>query len=487
MILRSRMLILAATLPFVAGCGMYLHRPELAASTAALKTSYGALSAPAYLEQQQQRLEQFAAQEDRTIAEFHVASRDNSLLNIVGPGSNASRAELLQTQIGDLLLRAAGMRTVPDADAPEIVADRFQRGLASRRVEIATDILTGNRAEYQRAGGTSARLACNQILEGGARPPSADPPRAQTVYRRRVLVCEEQRRAQEELTVCTSSFASGNLFQACDELARLRGELGRSMTHKEEYDKAVDALRKAIDRSSRTPPAGSERYRELVDQARSSPNLEDYREVLEALDDVFGLELTESLGRLSQARDRALAQPVINSTYNALVALEAIDRLTSESGAPLDQPSALLIGLAKVRHDLNVLEVEIDRIRRLIALKEAEVEALRRQIHYLVRAQCALRPIRNCAPANQPFAEALSHYVSSFDNGLIPYQVLLSRELQIERAAAVRNARATEADYRALLSPAIDQLAAYGAGGIRPEVLGQFLANLPVTGAILGR
>ena len=77
--------------------------------------------------------------------------------------------------------------------------------------------------------------------------------------------------------------------------------------------------------------------------------------------------------------------------------------------------------------------------------------------------------------------------MSSANLGRIPFEVLRFREIQVQRASAVRKAQATEADYRALIQPAIDQIAAYGAGGVKAETLGPFLASLPVTGAIIGK
>jgi hypothetical protein len=85
----------------------------------------------------------------------------------------------------------------------------------------------------------------------------------------------------------------------------------------------------------------------------------------------------------------------------------------------------------------------------------------------------------------QVLDEALSYYARSQDVGAMPFEVLRFREIQVQRAAALKRARATEADYRALIKPAIDQIAAYGAGGIKPETIADFVAGLPVAGAIL--
>lgn len=492
MVPRTRMLILAATLPFVAGCGVYLHSPALETSTAAVKTSFGALSAPAYLEQQQQRVEQFAAQEDRAVAEFNVASRDYSLLNILDTRTGThTRASNLEGAVESLLRDVVG--TPHPANASDIIANRFIRSATAREAQSNSEFLAPLRRNYGQAQGTSTRLGCAQLLEDNPvsdppAPPAADPQTAKMIYGQMLNVCRTQTPAEESAADCAFGFADGNLRRACDGLATLRAELTRTTAHKAEYQRAIKALGELIDAANR--PREDDPFLRLVRQAKENPTIENYREVLQALDSVLGSKLTTSLNQLTQAPNRLLDHPVVASTRAALATLQAIDGPAGPSGAPGDQPSALLIGLAKVRHDLNVLQVDIDRLQRLIALKQAETDALRLQIHYLARAQLILYdPARGVmrSPDPQKLAEALSHYVSAFDAGLIPYETLRSRELQVRRLAAIRAARATEADYRALLQPAIDQLAAYGAGGVRPDALAPFLASLPVTGAILGR
>jgi hypothetical protein len=478
------MLILAATLPFVAGCGVYLHSPALETSTAAVKTSFGALSAPAYLEQQQTQLADFAGREDRAVAELYVASRDYSLINIVAAETDRGhRAALLQLQVRGLLTRAAGMGAFSDPGA--VVRRGFERSTNAREAQTVAVNLDRLRAEYRRLHGTSDQLSCAQILQGTGDPPAADTGPARTWYQGLAEECRTQADATDALTDCAGGLG-GRLGAACVELAGLQDRQRLSVPQRAQFTLAVNALKEVIDRTS--PDPESQRLRNLVDQIRATPTLADYREVLAALDSVFRTRLSTALDDVAQARDRALSHPVIDSTLNALHALELIGDLSAEQRSALDEPSALLIGLAKARHDLNLVEVAIDSVRRQVVVKQAEIDALRIQILYLARVQTELCGGRShCVPAARALADALSYYVSSYDRGLAPAEILRSRGFQLRRAAAVREAQTTEADYRALLQPAIEQLAAYGAGGVRPEVLGQFLANLPISAAILGR
>jgi hypothetical protein len=81
----------------------------------------------------------------------------------------------------------------------------------------------------------------------------------------------------------------------------------------------------------------------------------------------------------------------------------------------------------------------------------------------------------------------MAAYIAAWDKGEIPFRVLQLKAIQVRRANAIDRATLTEADYRALLKPAIEQMAAYGAGGIKPETIVELLGNLSIAGAILER
>ena len=83
-------------------------------------------------------------------------------------------------------------------------------------------------------------------------------------------------------------------------------------------------------------------------------------------------------------------------------------------------------------------------------------------------------------------AEALASYTAAWNDGAIPYQTLRFRALQAQRMDALERAAAAERDYRAALKPAIDELAAYGKGGVSQDAILSLLSNLGLAGAILG-
>lgn len=485
-----RGIMLAATLT-LCGCGVYLHRPALETATAGLKTDFTQLSAPAYLKAQEQTVELLAAREERAIAEYQTASRDFSLLNIVavpggdpGPPSHARLADAIGFELEQTLGTA---QVAPDL-AGVIESDRSTRLGQAQAVQLENRELRGMFANYREAGGKIRAADCAQLSPR----PTDDPPGSNFYYNAMTQICGSITGSQAALDQCTFPGIHGRLGEVCASLLALRDEM-LADKRRAPLLAAANALEAAAAGREREGRSPAQQYDRIVDWARRLPSNEAYQAVLTGLEEIFGADLTASLQDIAQVPGHVLDQPAAAGIRQALVFLGALNTVQAAAAtAPLDQPSALLIGLAKARHDLNMVNLDIEQRNRLMALRQSQASALRVRAHYLVRAQARLRAAgcqarAGCTPGAQAFAESLSHYVSALDSGRAPFEILRAREGQLERSIQVRRAQATEADYRALLAPAIEQLAAYGAGGIRPDVLAPFLASLPVTGAILGR
>ncbi|HVQ10219.1 MAG TPA: hypothetical protein VMS43_17515 [Allosphingosinicella sp.] len=493
MIARYRIALLAAAIPMVAGCGVYLHRPDLETSTAALKTSFGQLSAPAYLEQQQRHLDDFAAREDRAVAEYQVASRNYSLLNILRAPANDARnpdgsaktpAQRLTEAARTQIHQTAGVDRLGNDRAAALDAERSQGLTRAASLEFHDGQTRALFDNYRNENGTRREMRCADFLN--PTPPALDPPAAQETYAMIRRSCVAIATGQQQAPTCAMGLSEGRLFEVCERLRRMR-ETDANPAQREDRRKALAALNRALAAARAPSTTVSDEVLEAARDLRDFAVSEDIREVLTALDTLLGEKLVETLDQISAARDAAFQMPATAWITGVLEALGAAEDLArDQSRTPLDEPSAILIAIARVRHQLNLVELNIQRNQRLASILEAEAAALRTQTYYLARVEALCSTQHSCGTGIVN-AEALSHFASSFDKGLIPYEVLRSRELQVDRAFAIRRAQAAEADYRALLQPAFDQMAAYGAGGVKPDVLGPFLASLPVTGAILGR
>jgi hypothetical protein len=489
---RARPLLTSLIAISLSGCGVYLHRPELQTATADIKTKFSALSAPAYLDAQQKTLDAFALEEDRALAEYLVASRDYTLLNPVrgpnGEDSAVDSAKSLQGSIAQHLKSLVGTSDLGAADITRYENERFIRSDAERNVASIRATMDAPIRDYAKFGGTGGALKCETVLKAPT-PPVPDPTAAKTAYATFHMVCLRLQQEVAKVEACGISGASGRLLEVCDRLRALNADVSQT-ARKNELTKAIQALKKALEK-----PRPTEVQRrlaaanDLIAEVEGLKTDEDYRKVLDALDEVFTADLAETLNGVAEKARSAGGVAVDPTTRDALALLGAIaDFDAAQRTKPLDQPSALLIGLAKVRHELNMVNLDIAHNTRLKSLYSAQAAALRTQLHYLVRAYDKLcRGGSGCAPNPDNRAAALTFYVASYNHGLIPFEVLRFREVQFERSLAVERAKQSEADYRALLQPAIDQLAAYGDGGLKPDLLGPFLANLPVAGAILGR
>jgi hypothetical protein len=159
----------------------------------------------------------------------------------------------------------------------------------------------------------------------------------------------------------------------------------------------------------------------------------------------------------------------------------------------------LLLAAAYLRHQLRVVQVDVARDAALRKNYEAQGLALLTKVSHLVRVYANLqapglagtgdfataRASEN-AVLRTAAGETLASYLGAWNHGEIPRRVLAFRNVQIQRASALEKAALTEEDYRTILKPVFDELAAYGEGGIRPETIVEVLSNLGVATAVLG-
>ncbi len=78
----------------------------------------------------------------------------------------------------------------------------------------------------------------------------------------------------------------------------------------------------------------------------------------------------------------------------------------------------------------------------------------------------------------------LAAYEASWNEGQIPYWVLRFEIVQLYREYSVDQAAKTAANWKQLLQPAIDELVAYGQGGIPPETIASVIYNLGLIAAV---
>lgn len=263
-------LLASASTLLTSACGSYLHRQDLQTTTADIKQKVGALSAPAYLEAQQQYLKALAAEEDAALAEYLVASRDFSLLNIVrdpAAGSAASDrtggelgldTEKLVSAVNTELAIAVGTDNLSNPQRVRLLADSFLRRQAAIEVDQIQGGLRATGTAYSSAGGTAGALTCELVARGPAAP-AADPPDAKIEYESYRMGCASLQESQDRANLCTPEDTKGRIGRLCTDLTALRDDKGL-VARKKELTQAAKALLEA----SKQRPRQTELQRQLA-------------------------------------------------------------------------------------------------------------------------------------------------------------------------------------------------------------------------------
>jgi hypothetical protein len=494
-------------LALLAGCSAYLHNPELETSTAAVKTGFDGLTAPAFFDAQEKNLAELAGREDRALAELLVASRNYRMLNVIepataaAPGSAASRLRSqveadLSASFGTQRLSTTPPRPGARSQMDVVLTAPFLAQTANENLAFMRENVADRAQTYRDAGGTG-KVDCKSVRATAA-PAGNDP--VDVAYRNLKAVCDTLYGAQAFAEECTLGATQGTLQALCIEGVELRDNAA-AQQRKKELEAAAKALKAALgpaeppaeDRcdepaeGSVAAAAGATPADRMIAAASGLPDDEQLKVILCHLEAVFGKELDSTLDSLVADARAKVDAATGNRLDEALALLGAVQGVAdAENKSAADQASALLIGLAKIRHDINILDLDIATRKQTADIVDRQAALLRRQIYFLAQAQQSLD--QGAMPgADKPRAEAeaVTFYVRSLDAGRNPYELLTFRRSQLLRSAALKRARLTEADYRNLIQPAIDQIAAYGAGGIEAETIANLLSGLPVAGSIL--
>jgi len=140
------------------------------------------------------------------------------------------------------------------------------------------------------------------------------------------------------------------------------------------------------------------------------------------------------------------------------------------------------------------LELQVAQAKAEAAARRRRVGFMLNELSYLAQASQFMAagspPCNGGAPvgvSGSSYQCALAAYVDAWNEGRVPGGVLYYRPFQLEREFLVRRARATAEKQFALARAGTATLKAYGAGGVRPEEVGQLLFDLSVVGILSGR
>lgn len=177
----------------------------------------------------------------------------------------------------------------------------------------------------------------------------------------------------------------------------------------------------------------------------------------------------------------------------ALGIASAVD--TYHQQTAFEHINSLLVARAQVTHLINVASLHADLEADRMSLANQKAFALARQLYHTRRAMTYARRIPNgpsfdvmlagkSAAKHEAVGLALSEWVAGQNEGYVPWRVLRLKEYQIDRAFTVKLAKTTDEDFKRLMKPVLDDLEAYGKGGIRPETIARLLTDLGLIAAV---
>jgi hypothetical protein len=491
-----------------------LHDPALESATAQIKTDFDGISAPSMFAEQRRALEEFAKAEDLAVADFGAAQRDEAMLSILRPPSLAERrsgsdmnfAELVRGDLGSVYRPADGSGTWPQAEL-DLLGSAQARITRFNQQKAYNAAAAAEQAKAFKADAPDDKRPtdCAKVAE----PPSGLPSESASLADQQYFVLqgycslwrhardyEDERGSTDQSLASLFAKASGELGSVRKQIKEAQQLQDAEATKSAELQAEVKRLLKA----EADAPAST--VEQLDQKIAKAAQLLEYappaarRVGLEELADTLEAALASELGS-----EAASPSPALTAQVAAILRLLRASAGTADaySNRPnIDRASALLIGLAKLRHEAKVADISVRQEQQRLRLLDAQQEALLIRAEQLARAHQVLR---DHAPSSasgladlrslggtkgRAASDAIAAYQIAWNAGEIPYRVLQFRVVQVDRSAALEKAEATEADYRALLQPAIDQLAAYGKGGISQEAIVRLLSNLGLAGAILG-
>ncbi|MDY0874355.1 hypothetical protein [Dongia rigui] len=188
------------------------------------------------------------------------------------------------------------------------------------------------------------------------------------------------------------------------------------------------------------------------------------------------------------------ANPLILDVARAIIGVERDAKILGL----LERLNAEIMAIAELRQRADIAEAQARFGGINIQLLKARLHALLEQIRL---DKVAAEELGKLEPIEHPGTQtdrtsltdfkassqhyyrvvaALTAYAQSWDSGRIPVVLLNYRVIQAQRNLDIDIATLTAKNYKELLKPIVDALAAYGAGGIPAELLGQILGNAAI-------
>jgi hypothetical protein len=193
--------------------------------------------------------------------------------------------------------------------------------------------------------------------------------------------------------------------------------------------------------------------------------------------DIQGSALGEALTGLAAQPGEKPDSKTAQRAMAALRIFGQLDKLYRASEGRMPDTAGALVALADVRMRQATAKIEAGRLAELDRLIKLRVAALRQRAVLLAAASIQLQ-----ANTDAGLSGGLRRYAESVNRGAIPASVLANDMAKGRYLPWLDRERAVVDAAYGVLTPAADQLQAYGKGGITPDTIAQFLQAVGLGG-----
>ncbi|KAB7643918.1 hypothetical protein [Polymorphobacter fuscus] len=202
-----------------------------------------------------------------------------------------------------------------------------------------------------------------------------------------------------------------------------------------------------------------------------------------------GDKLVALLLEVNNKTSKEIAQEVLDAktkqpSTGAILAVamieiaEPIKTLAQYYSKTLPDTDGVLVAIAEAKMRQSLAELEAGRLKSLLDLTSRALLPRAEEVALLVDAQAAMRNADSAQTETlkmRNYNLAALSYSESVSRGRIPADVLQQRLNHVEYGVWAKRERAASDATFAILSPAVDQLQVYGAGGVKPETIAGIL------------
>ncbi len=498
------------------GCAsVYLHDAKLAKQTADAATELSAVTLLAPFDAEETYLASIGPEEERAIIEFRISYRDRELARLVDrapsgqnaaakdnkpaktgkPGSGApvsDGASNLNQWSKDRLKLLLGFE--PTTDQLKVLLDvSGARAFAARGLKTLDDTIKRNQDEFKaKSPAGAAALTCEKVLKTPANDvanwrsqSSGAAPHAALVWdacsRRAVLLSRPL-----GLPSGIIPARDGLLADAISQV-----ETAQKSVSPVEEEAGKSAVQKLIEEAKNIAKAGqTATFDDLKENAKkalsglgAAARVAGW-EHLEAelarilLFEVCGKDSTATAEQKTEAKCNEIPSrhPAIevDAVLRVLAALANLQDVVA-----LDGRNANWMLAASAIAETNAVDarIELARDKAILRHRMARAQALADETALLACTQLALNDVCH---GSGGYDLALASYIESWNVGRIPEAVHANREVREIRISGVKRSRAAAERQVALITAGTQQAKLYGEGGLKPDLIAQFLTALGI-------